>query len=437
MGLVDNHPATAYLKDIGKRLAAECEDDRFEFRLHVADQMEPNAFALPGGWIYFSRGILALANREDEVAGIMGHEMTHVTERHSAKQMARMRLPNLLMLPGRIVGGIVSDSLGNLINAPVSTLSGVTLAKYGRGHESESDEIGLELAARAGYEPSALADILVRLEKAVETITGEERKSSFFDSHPMTPTRAKDIRKRSKKATRSSRAPIAAYQAEFLKRLDGLIAGGNPANGVFLGNRFVHPDHGFSMLMPDGWTQTVTPRVGGAVKGEGEALVVIGVQGRGTDPSVPADAFKRRLEEEHGARPTEVRSVKIGDWTGKLFVLKDSTGGDPVSVFILWVAGNGLIYQAIAVAPESLRPVLRNSALSLRPATKAELEAVRALRLRVAVAKEGETIEALSARTGNAWKAKLTAVANDVEPGAKLTKGQLVKIAVFEPYEAR
>src|SRR5205807_1569521 len=116
-------PATeAYLREVGKRLATTVKDSRWDFRFQIADQKEPNAFAIPGGGIYVSRGLLILVNKEDELAGVLAHEIAHVTQRHSANQQRRGFLPGLLTLPGKLVGSVVSDDLGNLINAPIETV---------------------------------------------------------------------------------------------------------------------------------------------------------------------------------------------------------------------------------------------------------------------------------------------------------------------------
>src|SRR5690242_13673824 len=109
-------PATeAYLREVGQRLAVAANDSRWKFTFQIADQKEPNAFAIPGGGIYVSRGLLALINKEDELAGILGHEIAHVTQRHSARQQRKGFLPGLLSVPGKVVGSVVGENLGALV----------------------------------------------------------------------------------------------------------------------------------------------------------------------------------------------------------------------------------------------------------------------------------------------------------------------------------
>ena len=121
MGLVSDEELSGYVSSIGNRLVPELEKNPFDFQFFVADDPIPNAFALPGGYVYVTRGILSLLISEDELACVMGHEIIHVTERHSIKQMRSSVLPNLLELPGNIVGTVVSDDLGRLLNTPIHT----------------------------------------------------------------------------------------------------------------------------------------------------------------------------------------------------------------------------------------------------------------------------------------------------------------------------
>ena len=153
IGIYEAPVTTTYLRAIGERLVANLKDREFDFEFHIADQWEPNAFALPGGYIYFSRGLLILANTEGEIAGVLGHEISHVTERHSARQQERAILPGLLSLPGAIVGTVVNEDLGNLINSPINMIGKVSLSSYSRKQESQADKLGMHLSAKSGYDP--------------------------------------------------------------------------------------------------------------------------------------------------------------------------------------------------------------------------------------------------------------------------------------------
>ncbi|MCK4857826.1 MAG: M48 family metalloprotease, partial [candidate division Zixibacteria bacterium] len=193
IGIVDDADMTVYLNAIGQQLVRAHTDQRFDYSFQIVDQFEPNAFAVPGGYIFVSRGLLVLTNSEDELANVIGHEVIHVSRRHIARQMAKQRVPSLLSLPGRVVGRVVSQNIGALLNAPIDTLGAAYIAKHSRADEFEADRLGQRLSAQTGYDPLALAPVLDRLEQESQLRTEEQRRPGFFDTHPTTPDRVSRV----------------------------------------------------------------------------------------------------------------------------------------------------------------------------------------------------------------------------------------------------
>jgi predicted Zn-dependent protease len=150
------------------------------------------------------------------------------------------------------VGGVVSENLGALINAPVEVVGGAWLSRYSRGQESESDRLGIGTAARSGYDPAALGDILRRIDREVTSQTGEERRFSFFDSHPMTESRLEDIGRPGGGSEAGRKPPIAGDAAAFLARLDGVWWGENPRPGCFGRTAFCNPPSASPSRSPRG-----------------------------------------------------------------------------------------------------------------------------------------------------------------------------------------
>ena len=434
IGLYEAPVTGGYVRAIGDRLVDHLEDRQFQYVFNIVDQQEPNAFAAPGGYIYFSRGLLALANSEDELAGVMGHEISHVTRRHSVRQSQKGILPRLLTLPGRIVGGVVSKNLGALLNAPVNLAGTVYLASYSRGQESEADRLGIALAARSGYDPQTLAVMLSQLQKAQEAQTGKAVSFSFFASHPMTPTRIKEIDREAADLHWTRQAPIADGRMEFLRRLDGLVLEEDPAQGLFKGRQFLHPDRNFTITFPEGWKTLNTPSAVGAFAEKKDGLAVIGLAGKDADPDLVAQTFINDMKREQKAEPTEVKSVEFGDWHGKLVTYADTTGKEPMTLYFLWVRMGTMTYQLIGLGPERYHEQLRETAMSLRPMTAEERQSVTVKRLRIAEARAGETLEEFGRRTGNGWTPAYTAVANEIPGDTPLEAGQLIKISHEEPY---
>jgi predicted Zn-dependent protease len=436
IGLYEAPVTGEYVRAIGDRLAGNLEKKQFQFVFNIADQQEPNAFAAPGGYVYVSRGLLALANSEDELAGVLGHEISHVTQRHSVRQSRKGILPRLLTLPGRIVGGVVSQNVGALLNAPIDTAGSVYLASYSRGQESEADQLGMRLAAVSGYDPGSLAVILSHLEQAQEAQTGKAVEFSFFASHPMTPKRVKEINREAAALHWMRQTPIADGRREFLRRLDGLVLEDDPAMGVFKGRQFFQPDVNFSITFPETWKTLNTPSAVGAVAEKRNGLAVMGLAGKDADPDKVADQFISDMKREHKVEPTAVRPVEFGDWRGKLVTYTDTTEREPMILYFLWVRMGTMTYQLIGIGPESYRGLLRETAMSLRPMTGEERRSVTAKRLRVVEARAGETLAEMSQRAGNDWTPAFTAIANNLSGGRPLEAGQLVKISHEEPYRS-
>jgi predicted Zn-dependent protease len=424
-------PAKEWVEAVGKRLVHHLSPDNqrdWDFSFDVVDQLEPNAFALPGGPIYVSRGLLALVVDEDDLAGVLGHEISHVTERHSARRAERAILPGILTLPGRVVG-IVSEDLGAVVAAPFAIAGQIGLARYSRGQEADADRMGVELAARSGYDPRALARILERLEKDATRLAGKEHRSSFFDDHPDTPTRVKDLYKESGEVA-WLKAPPLRSQPLVVATLDGLVWGTDPAQGVFRGPLFLHPDLGFAVRFPDGWRTVNGASAVGATR-ERDAVVAVSATGADVDPQAAGKELSRRLRREDIV-PDEERPVVVNGNPG--YYLHVSSRKADIS--ILWVAIGSVTYDAVGLGDRTDRPAITSSLYSMRGITEDERRSIEVVRLHPARALRGERLAELGDRTGNFWSTEYTAMVNALPAGAVLDDGAAVKIARRELYVA-
>ncbi len=431
MGIYPDKEMTAYVNAIGTKLLAALDKNPFEFQFHIVDDPIPNAFALPGGYVYVTRGILSLTISEDELACIMGHEIIHVIDRHSIKQMRSSILPNMLELPGDIVGNVVSEDLGNLLNAPINTGNRLMLSSYSRKHETASDTKGIELASKAGYDPTAMADILERLSRAVEILTNEKEEKSYFDSHPYTPDRVDKINKTIPKLDQAERSVIAA---DFPAPLNGLLFGYNPAKGIFKDQKFLHPELNFAIVFPEEWETFNQPTTVGAIHEDRKAGIFVGLEDPSKSPEDYASAFEQEIEEEYGTKPTRSESLTVNNHSGYLISMDDNTGDETMYIHILWLKMNGLLFKLIGIAPKSFEPDLQKTARSLRTLTSSERKAIEVRKIQLVEANKNESLEEISARSSNVVNTSITAVINGIEEDAKLQKKQVVKIVVREKY---
>ncbi len=358
-----------------------------------------------------------------------------MTLRHHAQQAQRAVLPGVLTLPGRAVGAVVGQDVGNIINAPISVAGEAYLSSYGRDQETEADRAGMRLAARAGYDPAGLARALQTLERSVTLMTGQQRKFSFFDSHPMTPNRVGDIERAAANLEWEPTKPVAKDRASVYKRLDGLTWGpNNPLQGIFRGPQFMQPDMNLSITFPDGWRTVNTPGYVGAFAPDEQAIILFGGPDRPGGAAALAAEFAAEVSNAAGVEPRPPTETRIGDWPAWVVKLDDQSGSEPISVYYVWIEARPNIFKIVALGPNRYFEPMRATADSVRRLTREELDSIVAERIRIAPARDGETISDLAARTGNAMEPALTAAINGREVGEALSAGEPVKILRAEPY---
>ncbi|HKZ08046.1 MAG TPA: M48 family metalloprotease [Methylomirabilota bacterium] len=431
VGLVRDPRVTGYIAAIGQRLVRAAGRADIAWQWNVADEPAPNAFAVPGGWVYVTRGLLALANREDEVAGVLAHEMAHVIERHSVRQAgAATPLAVLFGVPSGILG-VVSPTLGGIVGGTGRLVAGLTLAPYSREQEREADRIGVGLAARAGWDPGALGEFLGVMERA-EALSGATAsgRRSFFATHPSTPERMAAIETVARSASRVSEAAMAASRAAFLGRLEGLVIGDNAAHGVFVGPLFLHADLDLALQTPAGWTTANTPKAAGAVAPEQAAAVLLQAVGRGNDPVAGARADGLTEPQVAKLRRFQISGLPAADLA--------ATTRDRMYADLTWIAHRGRIFRVTGVCHESdrgrYRPIFEQTAATFRPLTSEDRPRIVENRLRVRSARAGESVAEVVSRSGSTWPPPLAAVANGVSLDRKLEAGWPVKVSVTERY---
>ncbi|MDR9827350.1 M48 family metalloprotease [Vibrio sp. FNV 38] len=433
MGLYQKYQLDDYVDSVGQRLVAELDNPEFEFTFHIVDDTTPNAFALPGGYVYISRGLLALMNNEDELACVLAHEIIHVTERHSVKQMKRSILPGLTQLPGHIVGSVISEELGTLINAPLAVSSGLLLANYSRSHETESDELGVELAVRAGYNPHAMGRILDRLNTAVEFTTQTETQKSYFDSHPYTPDRVTHVDLMASQLSKTS-APTAEDQ--FIQRLDGLLLGNNPEKGLFVGSEFLHPTMGFSMQFPADWRTVNQPNTVAATNESQTGMVALTVINVDYNAEQVAGQFSEYMKNRFDYS-VEITEFKNG-WGSQTYhsQVVDSKEGHPVFLDQYWTDVDEVTYQILTVSQADTVVVTGESALSFAPISKQQTNGIEQRELKVVTAQQGEGMTELLQRSQSSMKPEGVVILNGLISNEPITAGNKLKLIIKAPYIA-
>lgn len=432
MGIYLHDSLQRLINSIGSKLVSRLKNNPFEFKFFLVDTEEPNAFALPGGYVYVSRGILPLIQTEDELAGIMAHEIIHITQRHSVKQVKKGAVTGLLTVPGKILNTVTGTSIGNVLNAPITLTTKAFISKYSRGHESEADKFGIQLAASAGYKTEALADALERLSKEVELVTGNREKQSYFSSHPYTPGRVKSIRSSAGQYKPVNPSPVYANRNAFLNCFNALCFGPNPKQGIFKDTLFVHPDMQFSWFIPSQWPATNKPAVVTSVAKSGDAMVSLHVLDEKRSVTEIGETVKQKASEAKGVTVTVAKDTTINSNPSYMLRLTTLQREKEVVAELVWLRFGNLVFQLSGIAEPAQLGTVHRSLVSFRKSSSDELKLVVGHELRVVSPHAGETLEQLSARTGNRLTGDYTKLINNLagEPDS----AALVKIVQAVPY---
>lgn len=435
LGVLDDSPYAVYVAAVGQRLAELAPQRDVAWSFHVVDMAEANAFALPSGDIYVSRGLLVLANSEDEIAGVLGHEIAHVAARHAVQQISR-RVPIAIVtgLPA-VLTGVVSPALGQILGGLGQLTSGLLFASYSRAQEREADRFGQQLAARAGWNPAGLTDMLRTLEREEALHLRDSSRPRFFDSHPRTPERVQITAAHARELRRAPARPIAAARSDFLARIENIVVGGRAAHGVFDGPRFLHPELDLSVSFPQDWEYQNTPLQVAALAPDRGALVLLQLLGKGTDPMSGA-----RTIEEASRTPVVAgtRSFMVNGLPAARTLVRVDDRHGVLGVDLTWIAHRGHIHQIAGIAPlariSSYAAVITAVVESFAPLSPSDRARIQEDRLRIAAARAGESLGELLARVGSRWSVEMAAVANARSVSDLLVEGELLKVAVPELY---
>ena len=429
MGLIDDPALLAYVQAIGDRLAVHSPYQEVDYQFQIVDSPDPNAFALPGGYVYVNRGLLVLVNSEDELAGVIGHEIGHVAARHSVQRITRAAPVGVVTGLSAAVAGIFSPSLANAIAGTGNFLNSAVLAPYSREQENDADAIGQQLAAEASWDPDGIAVFLKTLDRATSKQGEGGEHISFLSTHPSTPDRIRRTEQRSGSIARLAANPIAKDHRDFLAKLDGMLVGPDVKQGVFVGQDFLQPVMNFGFSFPSGWKTSNQPQYVAAMNQQQDALITLQLQSKGSDPMSAARTFlsEANLDEQ------TLEPLTIGGLPASRAIL--SKHGQ--QAIFTWIAFQEQIYRLTGVSKISStehRQLIEKTASSFHLLTAAEMTKVKQQRLRIISARSGESLELLLKRAESSWNQETCAIANNLQTGALLNSGQLVKVAIPEPF---
>jgi predicted Zn-dependent protease len=421
-GLVDDAGLQSYVDGIGKRLAEVSERPGLPWSFKVVDDPIVNAFALPGGFIYVSRGILAHFDSEAELAGVLGHEVGHVTARHSASQMSRQQLQQI----GLVAGMIFSETVREYGQVAMLGLQLMNL-RYSRGDESESDRLGLRYIGRLGYDPDAMIGVFQMLGSVGGGDEGG-RVPEWQLTHPYPENREQQMRELIQENNIPTDGTV--DRDEYLAQIDGLVFGENPREGYFKESRFVHPDLEMELTFPTGWRGINQKTVVAAIAPREDAVMTMEIVPDGGSPEAELREFLSQQGVTGGAaRRDGSGGVEIarGDFDAQ-------TEQGVLSGEVAFVRYDGNLYRLLGYGPQaawrSHASAVASSISSFKQLTDRAILAAQPWTLDIVQLSGATSLQSYMSRNSSPVPIEDLARLNRVEPGETIPAGSRIKWVV-------
>lgn len=433
-------PQTAYVVRVGKNIAMQSGlgNAQSDFNVTLLNSSVNNAFALPGGYVYITRQLVALSNSEAEMAGVLGHEVGHTAARHSEKRKNNSTIANILGVGGTILGSVLGESggllgaLGGGLKQYSGAVAQVFSLKYSRSQEEEADDLGIRYLSRAGYDPTALASMLnsLALQTAVDTRVaglGDNRVPEWASTHPEPARRvARAVTKAKAYPLSSVRNADAHYAA-----IDGMLYGDDPKQGVVEGQDFIHPDLKMKFTAPAGYgLQNGNDAV--SVNGNGGKAIFTAAPFNGNRDAYVAAALKAVSGENATIPVGDIRRTTVNGIPAfyTTTVVNSQQGQRAVSVFAYeWGTNAG--YHFVTITAPNAQPFDTMFA-SMSRLSNAEASAVKPRKLRVVTASRSDTIASLARRMAYpSLQTERFLALNGLSTNARITAGQKVKIVTY------
>ena len=431
---------TAYVSSVGQFIAATAERKDVTYTFTVLNTPDVNAFAVPGGYIYTTRGLLALANNEAELAGVLGHEAGHINARHTAERAGQAQQTQLGVLGATLLGAVLGGQTGaDLAGGLASQYGQVRLAGYSQEQEFEADSLGVRYMKRATYDPQAMASFLAELRAQTQLeakLAGKDPNlvddTNMLASHPRTVDRVQ-------RAIAEAGGPIANAMTErdiYLSKIDGIMFGDDPSQGVIAGGKFVHPPLRFAFEVPSGYKLVNLPDVV-AIKGPKGTLGNLTLAD--PQPSGSLAAALQNYDPKGNIVFDNVENLTINGMeaaTGLARVNTKSGSANYRSVFIRHPSGTVYEFVFLSLVDVGARydSDFQKIAGSFRQINASEAAQYNtAQRIRIVTVKAGDTVQSLAGRMVVADdKEGWFRVLNGLKDGQQLQAGQKVKIVTYD-----
>lgn len=410
-GVYSDRPAEIMIARIVSRLLAAADQPNAQFQITILDSPEVNAFALPGGYIYVTRGILALASDSSELAAVLAHEIAHVTLRHARARTDRSRTT-----------AIVDRVITSIFGGDGEASSRQSTAAFNQAQELEADREGIKIAGKAGYDPGAAARFLGVMNRFARFSAGEVS-DDFLSSHPSTPDRIEKAAA-SAESLFGAAAPGTTDRAAYLEAIAGITFGDSPDQGSIVGRRFIHPGAGFTFTVPQGYALQNAPDAVVGVAGDGEAV-------RFDSTTVPSGQVLSDYLRSGWIAGLDANSVRAETING----IEMATGIARTDQWAFRVAVarvDGTVYRFIFASRSDTAQFAqraRETLDSFRRTTPDDLSGLRQVAVRVVTARPGDTADSLARQMAGLTRGtELFYIINNLYPGDPVVAGERYKL---------
>lgn len=427
MGRYPNHALQTYTSDLGLNLASRSERPGLPWSFTVIDDPAVNAFALPGGFIYVTRGILAHLENEAELVGVIGHEIGHVTGKHSVTRLSKTQLTQI-----GIGIGVQLDSRLEKFGQIASAGLGLLFLKFSRSDETEADELGLRYLQRTDHDPRQMVGVMTMLDDVTTAATGGARSPEWLATHPNPGNRRRNIQ------THIDAIPFLSPDAivgrdRFLSKIDGLAYGADPRQGFFDGNHFYHPEMKFQIDFPFGW------------KTANQATAVIGVNPSEdaifrlttSSETSPQQAASNFFSQE-GITELSRTSIQINRLKAVYGRFRLISGESAISGSVYFIPYDGKLFMLLGYAQtadwKNYSPTIDHAARSFQPLTDPAILSAQPMRLKIRTIAKNQSIEQFYRTLDSPVSIDRIRLINRLKPGEMLSSGEKIKTITGKSY---
>jgi predicted Zn-dependent protease len=423
-GIYNDDKLQRFINEKGQQMAGVSHRKDLKYEFKVVDSPVVNAFAVPGGYVYFTRGIMAHFNNEAEFAGVLGHEIGHITARHSAKQYSNAQLAQI----GLVAGSVISPEFAQMADM-ASTGVQLLFLKFGRDAESQSDKLGVEYSTKIGYDAQEMAGFFKTLDRMRE---GGEEVPTFLSTHPDPADREQKVAKEAEAWKRKTNAAdLKVNRDSYLRMIDGIVYGEDPKQGFVENNVFYHPDLKFQFPVPTQWQLQNTPQQVQMGEPNGRALMMMTLA-QGNSLESAAQALLQQYKLSH----VESRKINVNGLSA-IAVIADQAQqqqqGQSVRTLSYLIQYGQNIYVMLGASAlgdfNSYYPLFQNTMGGFSVLNDQDKINRQPQRVRIKTVQQNGTLsQALTSFGMNQSKLKELSVLNGMQLNDQVQKGMLIKV---------